>query len=231
MLRKLAANPYLRVLVLLGFLAAVVLGFVAWKAGVDRAVVVGWWEAMEAFLRERPLLLFAALVILPGLPVPISALLFLTGTVWDDQPALACFLGLAGLLGNVAWTYAVAAGPGRRLVGKILTVSGIELPGGLDPKYQTRMILILRLTPGVPMFFQNYLLGFLHVKFVLNLVLALVCNGIVACGVILTGAGFSDGISPRVVGGASLIVVGMIVVQLIRGKLRQPAANYKNPSS
>lgn len=225
MIRKLAANPYLRILAAFGFLVGIALGFVAWKSGVDRATLAGWWHALEIFLRTNPGWLFAGLVLLPGLPMPTSALLFLAGTVWKDHPAIACGICLMAMLGNFSWTYWLAAGPARKLVEKVLAASEITLPSGLEPGNQLRMILLLRLTPGIPLFFQNYLLGFFRVRFSLYLVLSFFCNGIFACGFVLAGAGFSDGNMMPLVSGIGLIVVGFVIVQAIRAKLRKPTAD------
>jgi uncharacterized membrane protein YdjX (TVP38/TMEM64 family) len=194
------------------------LAMVAWKMGVDGAMLKGWWKAAEEFLMSRPLWLFAGLVILPGLPVPTSALLVLAGTVWRDRPVVACALALTGLALNMAWTYWFAARPARGLVEKALAASTIRVPE-LPKGNQLQLLLALRLTPGVPFFFQNYLLGFLRVPFWLYLPVSLGCNGLISCGLVLSGAGLAGGNFMPAVTGAGLIVLGLVVVQVIRQKL------------
>lgn len=191
----------------------------AWRMGVDGAMLKAAWKSAEDFLMDRPWWLFAGLVILPGLPVPTSALLFLAGTVWRDRPVAACGICLAALALNMSWTYWAAARPGRGLVEKMLVAGTLRIP--ILPKdNQLRAILLLRLTPGVPLFIQNYLLGFLHVPFRLYLPVSLACSGLISCGIVLSGAGVAGGNLTPVITGVALIVVGLVAVQMIRQKLQ-----------
>lgn len=191
----------------------------AWRMGLDGAMLTAAWKSTEVFLMEHPWWLFAGLVILPGLPVPTSALLFLAGTVWRDRPVAACAICLLALALNMSWTYWAAARPGRGLVEKFLAAGTLRIPV-LPKDNQLRAILLLRLTPGVPLFVQNYLLGFLHVPFGLYLPVSLACSGLIACGVVLSAAGVAGGNLTPVITGVALIVVGMVAVQMVRQKLQ-----------
>jgi len=91
-----------------------------------------------------------------------------------------------------------------------------ELPGG----NQLRLLLALRLTPGVPMFFQNYLLGFLRVPFRMYLPVSMGCSGLISSGLVLSGAGVAGGNFMPAVTGVGLIVLGWVVVQMLRQKLK-----------
>lgn len=202
--------------------AGLVLGLgmllVAWRMGVDGAMLKAAWKNAEGFLADHPWWLFAGLVVLPGLPVPTSALLILAGTVWRDRPVAACGICLAALALNMSWTYWVAARPGRGLVEKMLAAGTVKIPV-LPKDNHLRAILLLRLTPGVPLFLQNYLLGFLHVPFGLYLPVSLACSGVIGCGVVLSAAGVAGGNLTPVISGVALIVVGFVVVQMIRQRL------------
>ena len=197
-------------------------GLLAWKMGVDWAVLKSVWQQLQIFLRDRPWLLFAALVVLPGLPVPTSALLLLAGTVWRDRPVAACAICLVAMALNITWTYWLAARPGRGLVEKLLESTALRIPA-LPRGNHLRVILILRLTPGLPMFVQNYLLGFLRVPFRLYLPVSMGCTGLIASGMVLGGAGVAKGNLTPVVSGVALIVAGLLVVQMIRQRLQKAA--------
>lgn len=199
----------------------------AWRMGVDLAMLKEGWLRAEAFLRERPWWLFGALVILPGLPVPTSALLLLAGTVWRDRPVAACAICLLAIALNMTWTYWAAARPGRGLVEKLLASGTLRIPE-MPHGNHLRFILLLRLTPGLPLFVQNYLLGFFRVPFRLYLPVSMACSGLIACGVVLSGAGVAGGNFMPVITGVGLIVVGLLVVQWVRQKLRsveRPTSN------
>jgi len=191
---------------------------VVWQAGFDRAAIAAAWSQTEAFLQARPWALFIALAVLPGLPFPVSALLLAAGVAWNDRPVWACGLSLCALAINMSWTYWVAAHPGRRLVERFISWSGMKIP---DIRHgdQLRLILVLRLTPGIPLFFQNYALGFVRAPFRLYLPLSIVINGVFSCGIVLVGAGVSDGKSLPVISGVALLVVAVVVTKWLRARV------------
>jgi uncharacterized membrane protein YdjX (TVP38/TMEM64 family) len=199
-----------------------VLGFcllaLAWRMGVDLKMLKEGWMRSEEFLRAHPWWLFGALVILPGLPVPTSALLVLAGTVWRDRPVMACAICLLAIALNMTWTYWLAAYPARGLMEKLLARSTLRIPK-LPKNNHLRALLLLRLTPGIPLFVQNYLLGFFRVPFRLYLPVSMGCSGLIACGIVLSGAGVAGGNFMPAITGVGLIVVGMVVVQMVRQRL------------
>jgi len=205
---------------LAGAILVLVFGAVllAWRMGVNGTMLKEGWKQTEEFLMHRPLLLFAALVTLPGLPMPTSALLFLAGTVWRDNPLMACVICLLAMALNMTWTYWMAARPGRGLVEKLLAMSAIRLPE-LPQGNDLRLILILRLTPGLPFFLQNYTLGLFRVPFRLFLPVSICCSGLITCGVVLSGAGVAKGNLTPVITGAALIGLGLVVVQWLKAKI------------
>jgi uncharacterized membrane protein YdjX (TVP38/TMEM64 family) len=212
----------LAVLLLLLVAAAVV----AWKMGVNLAALKGVWLGVNAYLVKNPSSLFWALVFLPGLPIPTSALLFTAGVVWRQQPVMACFLCLLAMLLNLAWTYWLAAKPARGLVKKLLASASIQIPE-LPRGDHLKLILVMRLTPGFPFFFQNYLLGFMRAPFILYLSVSMLCSGIVGTGVVLSGVGLADGKLMPAISGISLIALGAVVTSLVRSWLakRRTAAS------
>ncbi len=200
------------------FLVAVGMGFTAWRLGVDLVMLKETWTIVNAFLVKHPATLFWSLVFLSGLPIPTSALLFTAGVVWRQQPIMACSLCVLAMALNLTWTYWLAAGPARRLVERILATTSLKIPD-LPRGDHLKLILMLKLTPGIPFFVQNYLLGFLRAPFHLYLPISILCNGVIGTGVVLSGVGLADGkLIPAITGG-SLIVVGAVLTQLIRSWL------------
>lgn len=197
---------------------AIVVGGLAWKMGVDFASFHRWWDLLKEFLVKNPWALFAAIVILPGFPVPLSALLFTAGAVWREQPVMACLLCLLAITLNLTWTYWLAAGPGRNLVEKMLIAAAVKIPD-LPKGDHVKLILILKLTPGIPHFIQNYLLGFLRVPFLLYLPVAVACHGFIGTGMVLSGVGLGNGKIIPALTGISLVAIGILLTQLIRGWL------------
>jgi uncharacterized membrane protein YdjX (TVP38/TMEM64 family) len=218
LLRRLLADRRVRIGIVGLFVAGMIAGVVAWRMGVDLAALKRGWQASEAYFTDRPWALFAALVILPGLPIPMSALLLLAGVVWREQPLMACLLCQLASALNLSWTYWLAAGPARRGVEKLLKATSIQIPD-LPRGDHLKLILVLKLTPGIPLFLQNYLLGFLRAPFRLYLLISMLGSGLIGTGLVLSGAGLSDGRLMPALTGVSLIVVGIVLTQLIRGWL------------
>ena len=214
-LKKLLAHRQVRI-GLVGLCGLLLVGgLLAWKSGVDLVDLKVWRGLMEAYLEKSPWVLFAALVVLPGLPVPTSLLLLTAGVVWKNQPLMACGLCLLALALNFSWTYWLAAGPARRLVEKMLAATAIQIPE-LPRGDHLKLILVMRLTPGIPLFFQNYLLGFLRAPFWLYLLISTVTIGVIGSGVVLSGAGLADGKLKWAITGVSLIVLGGVLTHLLR---------------
>lgn len=217
-LKKLLGHRWVRI-GLAGMCGLVVVGgLLAWKLGVDLADLKLLWEEVNGYLERNPWALFVALVFLPGLPVPTSLLLLTAGVVWKDHPLMACGFCLLALALNFTWTYWLAAGPARRLVEKMLVATAIQIPE-LPRGDHLKLILVMRLTPGIPLFFQNYLLGFLRAPFWFYLPISILCSGVIGSGVVLGGAGLADGKLKWAITGVSLIVLGGILTHLLRGWL------------
>ena len=224
LLRKLLMHRQVRIALVGMVVMMLAAAGVAWKMGVDLTVLKGLWEQLNGYLVKHPSALFWALVFLPGLPIPTSALLFTAGVVWRDRPVMACLLSIVAISLNLTWTYWLAAGPARRLVEKLLAASEIKIPD-LPRGDHLKLILVMRLTPGFPFFVQNYLLGFLRAPFHLYLPISILCQGIIGTGVVLGGVGLADGKLMPALTGISLIAVGVILTHSVRGWLAKRKGN------
>ena len=224
LLRKLLKHRQLRIALVCMIGLALLAAGIAWQMGVDLAALKGLWQQVNEYLMKHPSALFWALVFLPGLPIPTSALLFTAGVVWRDRPVMACLLSMVAISINLTWTYWLAAGPARRIVEKMLTASEIQIPD-LPRGDHLKLILVLKLTPGFPFFVQNYLLGFLRAPFHLYLPISILCQGIIGTGVVLGGVGLADGKLMPALTGISLIAVGIILTQMVRGWLAKRKMN------
>lgn len=219
-IRQLLLHRYTMIGLFVLLVSGLLAGWLAWKTGINLASLKEVWTVTQAYLTKNPWALFLALVILPGLPVPTSLLMLTAGVVWREQPVMACGLCMLALALNFTWTYWLAAGPARRLVEKLLTATSLKIPE-LPHGDHLKLILVLRLTPGIPLFLQNYLLGFLRAPFYLYLPVSLLCTGIICSGVILSGAGIADGNLKWAITGLSLIVLGGVFTHLVRGWLER----------
>ena len=224
-LKKLLADKRVRVAIAIGFVGFIVALIVAWKLGVTLAGLKQAWVDSRDFLIAHPWAMFLALVFLPGLPIPMSALLLVAGAVWGAN-LKACLLMLLAMALNMSWTYWLAAGPARSFIEKVLVNTKIRIPE-LPKNDHIRLILILRLTPGIPLFIHNYILGFFRTPFLLYLPLSLLLAGSIACGILLTGGAILQGKVGAAITGISLIVVGVLVIRILRAKLaKKPVTDH-----
>ena len=124
-----------------------------------------YWEAFEDFLTKHSVWLFVSIAVLPAFIVPVAPLLTLAG-VWGERNGVGSAWAFASLavIANLTWTYWLAAGPGHKLIERVLrrTKYGIPKP---DRKSELGWALILRLVPGVPFIFTNYALGLIRMPF------------------------------------------------------------------
>jgi uncharacterized membrane protein YdjX (TVP38/TMEM64 family) len=207
--------PQPRILILLAVLAAVA-GFVAWKMSwVEWALAMK--EPVLAWCRSHPIALFAAIAILPGFGFPASPLLILAGAVWGSDLG-ACFIAIAATALNMAWTYAAAAGPARRLVARILG-SRWDRWRNMDRRNLLKLTLLLRITPGLPLVVQNYTLGLLAVPFVPYLLISIPINGLFVTGFVLTGGAIFEGSLGAAIAGLSILIAASFAVKIVRRRM------------
>jgi uncharacterized membrane protein YdjX (TVP38/TMEM64 family) len=202
-----------------GLVVALFVGFAvlvsAWLLRVDVQLALTLWKSINTFLIEHPAVFFIALVILPALPVPTSALQLTAGIIWRDQPLMACSLCLVAMMMNLSLTYWIAAGPARRLVEKLLAATSYRIPE-LPRDDHMKLVLILKLTPGIPFFIQNYLSGFFRAPFRIFLVVSMISNGVFGVGMVLSGVGIGDGKLTPAISGISFIALSALFTYLIR---------------
>lgn len=227
-LRKLWAEPKFHFLVVLCTVLAVAAVVGAWWSGVRMEMVREWgvWALERA--RESPLWLFAAIAILPALPVPASPFLILAGIVFTPKYGVAgaVVLSIVAMAINMSWTYWVAAGPGRRLVDRLLSWLEIELPE-LSRGNAVRLTLLLRVTPGIPFFLHNLILGFLRVPFRIYLPLSVATSGLFTIGFVVFGEGISSGRGKVAMLAISLILVAAVLASFVRSRF---AARQSTPN-
>lgn len=185
----------------------------------------GWIHARE-WLSRHLVWLFVALIILPAGPFPTSALLLLAGSVWGESPLMGCLFCLLAIGLNMSWTYWVAAGPGRWLIQRLLVGTRFQIPERMVGT-PIKTTVVLRLTPGIPFFLQNYALGVMGVPFRIYLPVSLLCNGLLACGLVLGGAGIGNGKMGPLLMGVSILVVSIIVIGYLRQRLNSGATQGK----
>ncbi len=174
--------------------------------------------ALQALLTDAsPLLFFTLMALLPLLGAPIALFLVLCGRFsWDVALTGVVLAGLA----NLSLSYLIAHSLARPLLQRLIRRGHYRIPT-VTPGNQFRVLLITRLTPGIPYAVQNYVLGVTRMPFWLYLWFSLLVLMAWALAFITLGQSFFQGQPWLAVGGLLLILcLGLLAQQLLR---RQPA--------
>ncbi len=161
-----------------------------------------------------PVPFFVAMSILPCLWAPVSPFLLLAGALYDLPVAIAgCALALTA---NQAFCWLLAGKLFRPLFERLAHRFGYSIPE-INRSSMITVAVLLRITPGVPFPFQNYLLGLARMPFIWYIAISAPLTTFMATSIIL----FGDAILKGNVGVALLAVSLFIGISLGVRQLRR----------
>jgi len=159
--------PNKRALLLKLAVVVVVLGIgaVLLARGVDLKGLLQ--QALATVQQAGPLVFFGAMALLPAIGAPLSPFSLTAGSIFGAQLGMPLVIAcaLAAITINIVLTYYLARYAFRPLLEKIVARLGYKLPE-VEAGDAADLVVILRVTPGVPFPAQNYLLGLARVPFV-----------------------------------------------------------------
>ncbi len=123
-------------------------------------------QGLDLIRGAGPLAFFASMAVLPALGAPMLAFLLPAVSLFGPRfgtPATV-LLGLVMILANMTLTYALARWALRPLLLRLMARLGYKVPE-VGAEDATDLIVVLRMTPGIPFCVQNYLLGLANVAF------------------------------------------------------------------
>ena len=174
------------------------------------------WGWLQTNSKEHAFFLLAAIAILPGFGVPSSPFLILCGALSDKTGSLllACLLTAAALWVNALWMFLFAAYPGRRIIKKFLERFSRKMPD-LPQSQGMQLAVILRVTPGVPLTLQNYLLGVSGISLRNYLLVSMPVLALWAMGFVVFGEGLLEGNAKLLLVGVGLLIILIICARMI----------------
>jgi uncharacterized membrane protein YdjX (TVP38/TMEM64 family) len=121
---------------------------------------------MDLVRSAGPGAFFLAMILLPAIGVPMLAFLLPVVALFGDELGLATVMAiaLACLTANMALTHALARRGLRPVLTRLVTRFGYKLPD-INAGDITDLIILLRVTPGIPFSVQNYLAGIADAPF------------------------------------------------------------------
>ena len=149
--------------------AAVALGVlivvgVLMMRGVDvRGLIT---ETLATLRAAGPVTFFGAMAVLPAFGVPASIFVIPAVGIFGEQFGTfpTVLLALGALTVNFCLAYALARRGLRPLLMALVTRLGYKLPQ-VESGDATDLMILVRVTPGVPFFMQNYLAGLAEIPF------------------------------------------------------------------
>lgn len=160
-----AARPNKPLLIKLGALALVALAAAVFVArGFDAKALA--MQGLDYIRNAGPLAFFAGMAILPAMGAPMLVFLLPAVSLFGERfgTALTVLIGLGMIVLNMTIAYSLARWALRPLLLRLMARLGYRVPavGAADA---TDLIVVLRMTPGIPFPVQNYLLGLANVAF------------------------------------------------------------------
>ena len=160
---------------------------------------------------------FTAMAVLPAGGFPLMAFTLTAGPTFGPQ------LGLGGVLAasaisiglNLAVTYWLARRWLRPVLENLVTRAGYKIPV-VEAADQFEVTLLLRITPGPPFFFQNYLLGLAAIPFRLYFLVSWTVLMLQTTGFVIFGESLAAGEGRQALLGISVIIAAMLIVHIVR---------------
>ena len=131
----------------------------------DRALALS--DHLVAILAAAgPLAFFGAMALLPAAGVPMIVFSLTAGPAFAPSLGMGTVVaaGLTALTVNLLLTYWLARRALRPLLTRLLARLGHQVPR-VEAADMTDLIVVLRVTPGLPFFAQNYILGLADAPF------------------------------------------------------------------
>jgi len=191
------------------------------------AISQAWHTTMTAMGDAHPALLFLALALLPLVGVPASPLIIAAGVRLGTGAGFA--LVVAALLCDFSLGYWLARRWMRTPLTRWLVGRGHVVPV-LAPADEAQFILLFRITPGIPLSVQNYVLGLAGVDFTRYLLISLPVQAVYALTFVWFGNSLTQtGTWRWVVAMATILALG-IAIKLVRKGLTKKAEPLPDPS-
>jgi uncharacterized membrane protein YdjX (TVP38/TMEM64 family) len=182
-----------------------------------------WSVFLNLVANANPAYLFLAVAFLPLIGCPASPLLIAVGIRLGTATGMI-FVGTAYLI-NFCAGYWMARSWFRAPLGRWLERRGQSLPK-VAPADETQFILLVRITPGPPLFMQTYALGFAQVSFVRYLLLSMLIQMFYVYAFLSFGQSLNHNAVWRTILAVALLVGIALAVNLLRRWLikRPPGA-------
>ncbi len=180
--------------------------------------VLGVIDQVLALVRSAgPVVFFLAMALLPAVGAPQMAFTLTAGSLFGAQLGMGVVILLAvlAMAVNMILSYWLASRVLRPVLEGLLQRLGYKIPQ-VQQGDETGLIVLLRVTPGIPFPVQNYLLGLARARFWRYLLISLALQGPINAAFIVFGDALLHGKGKMAFYGISAIVVLLVGTGLLR---------------
>jgi uncharacterized membrane protein YdjX (TVP38/TMEM64 family) len=182
-------------------------------------------EGLGLVRSAGPVAFLVAMIVLPAFGVPMLAftlpVVSTFGPRWGTGPVV--LVALLAMTANYVLAYALARRGLRPLLSRLIARLGYRMPE-VAAGDANDLVVILRLTPGLPFFAQNYLAGLAEVPFRPYLWISAVITWPMAAGFMLFGDALLHGKGKVALIALSLLVVLTAITHVVRRHYRRKSA-------
>jgi uncharacterized membrane protein YdjX (TVP38/TMEM64 family) len=168
---------------------------------------------------------FLAMALLPSIGVPLSIFCLTAGSVFGPQlgmPSVMLF-SLAAIAANIALTHLLANCFLRPPLQHLLNRYGYRLPH-VQSDDVTDLIVLLRVTPGLPFPVQNYLLGLASVPFAPYFTVSCMITFPLNAAIIVFGEALLQGRGRAALAGLLFFLAVITATHLVRKRFKAKLA-------
>jgi uncharacterized membrane protein YdjX (TVP38/TMEM64 family) len=174
-------------------------------------------ELLE-FIREQGVIWFyLAFVFLALVGVPSTPFFLVGGAAFSVSQNLTVIAIALILHFTLAWF--IAAKWMRGPIKQFMLCRGVKLPQ-VRPDNQWRIAILIKFTPGVPLFIKNYLIGVAGVGFIPFLAVSGLSTYVLAAAFVTMGHSVIKGQLGVLLGGIGILIFSMALFRVLRDYLR-----------
>lgn len=212
-------DPVILCLLLIGGIGSMVVLFILFRMGYTIGDIKPAIDLGISYISEYPVLVYLSILLVGGLPLPLSPFLLLAGVLFTNRYGLfvALMLCYSAMFLNMVWTYFLSAYPMRSVFERILLKFADKFPE-IPEAHKSKVAMIIRITPGIPFFLQNYFLGVSRVPFVKYLLISVSIQLFYTTGFVVGGGAIFEGKAGLAIAAFSIFVILGIVLNVVRSK-------------
>jgi uncharacterized membrane protein YdjX (TVP38/TMEM64 family) len=175
---------------------------------------------LDTVARAGPLPYFGAMALLPAVGCPMAPFAIAAGPLFGARLGFAVIvaLGIVAITINLTLTYWLSRRWLRPVLSRLLVRFGYALPR-IEGGDVTDLIVLLRVTPGIPFFVQNYLLGLAEAPFGRYLAISCGIQWTLNVAFMLFGDALSQGRGKLALSAILLLAAIMSATHLVRKRL------------